>query len=224
MTKTLYILHYFGRFKLCLSVALPSVVFANVVVLQKSCVRDVENIVTTSADNNFVVILATIVGHKFNKTILCLWDKFAQFGSICRKNTTPHSLYSHKQNYVDSVPLRKSKKKRRECPVAASVLFRNNGPHVTGKANMAAIAAYDKAKREEAAAKAARRLATKQKRAHKRQEGTMEVVKLAVQQILLTQTPPLQYYDESHDVVSRPFKPDTHDCKKFMQVSECVYV
>ena len=126
------------------------------------------------------------------------------------------------QNYVDSVPLRKSKKKRRECPVAASVLFRNNGPHVTGKANMAAIAAYDKAKREEAAAKAARRLATKQKRAHKRQEGTMEVVKLAVQQLLLTQTPPLQYYDESHDVVSRPFKPDTHACKKFMQMSVCV--
>ena len=70
--------------------------------------------------------------------------------------------------------------------------------------------------------KTVRRLSTKQKCVHKRQEGTMEVVKWTVQQLLLDQPPPLHYYDESHDVVSRPFKPDTQACKKFMQVS--VYV
>ena len=87
---------------------------------------------------------------------------------------------------------------------------------------MSAIATYDKMKRDEAAAKATKRLETKRKRAHKRQEATTEVVKLAIQQLLAAQTPPLQYHDESHDVVSRTFKPDTHACKKFMHVSVCM--
>ena len=84
---------------------------------------------------------------------------------------------------------------------------------------MAAIEAYDKVKMEVTAVKAAKRLETKRKRALKRQEATMEVIKLALQQLLADQTPPLQYYNESHDAVSRVFKPDTHACKKFLQVS-----
>ena len=123
------------------------------------------------------------------------------------------------QNYVDSVPLRKRPKKRRECPVAASVLFRTNGPHVTGEANMKTIAAYEKDKADKAAAKDAKKLARTKKSAKRRQDATMDVVKMVIQELLLTQTPPLQYYDESHNAVSRTFKPDTNSCKKFMQVS-----
>lgn len=46
------------------------------------------------------------------------------------------------QNYVDSAPFRKKRKKRRQCPIDASVLFRNNGPHITGEENMKAIREY----------------------------------------------------------------------------------
>ena len=122
------------------------------------------------------------------------------------------------ENYVRSVPLRTKRTKRRECPIAASVLFRTNGPHVTGEANMKAILAYEKDKADKAAADAEKRLKSTQKRAKKRQEGTLEVIKMAVQELLAAQTPPLQYCDELHEVVSRTFKPSTHDCKKFMQV------
>ena len=83
---------------------------------------------------------------------------------------------------------------------------------------MKAIVAYEKDKADKAAADADKRLKSTQKRAKKRQEGTLEVIKMAVQELLAAQTPPLQYCDELHEVVSRTFKPSTHDCKKFMQV------
>ena len=89
---------------------------------------------------------------------------------------------------------------------------------------MSTISAYDKAKMEESAAKAAKRLETKRKRAHKRQEATMEVVKLTIQKLLASQTPPLKYFDESHDMVPREFKPNSPACKKFMQVSVCMCI
>ena len=54
----------------------------------------------------------------------------------------------------------------------------------------------------------------------KRQDATMEVAQMVIQELLLTQTPPLQYYDESHEAVVRTFKPDTNACKKFMQAIE----
>ena len=123
------------------------------------------------------------------------------------------------QNYVDSVPLRKRPKKKRECPISAGVLFRTNGPHMTGEANMKAIATYEKDKAEKDAAKAAKKLTRTKKAAKRRQDATMEVAKMVIQELLLTQTPPLQYYDESHEAVVRTFKPDTNVCKKFMQVS-----
>ena len=122
------------------------------------------------------------------------------------------------ENYLSSIPFRKKRKKRRECPIAANVLFRNNGPHVTGEANMRAIAAYEKDKADKAADKAARKLQRTQKIAKKRQDATMEVVNMVVQQLLQSQTPPLQFFDESGEMVSRTFKPDAQACKKFMQV------
>lgn len=127
------------------------------------------------------------------------------------------------QNYVDSAPLRKRKKKRRQCPIDASVLFRNNGPHITGEANMNAIGVYERNKAEKAAAKEERKLKRTRDRARKRQDATMEVVKMAVQQLLTNQTPPLKYYDASGDAVTRLFKPNFHDCKRFMQVSEGIW-
>lgn len=127
------------------------------------------------------------------------------------------------QNYVDSVPLRKTKKKRRECPVSASVLFRNGGPEVTGKANMQAIKDYEKAKAAKAAEKIAKKMQRTHKRAEKRQDAVIEVVNMVLQELLLAQTPPLQFRDDSGVVVSRPLKPDSHACKQFMQVWTHVY-
>ena len=123
------------------------------------------------------------------------------------------------QNYVDSVPFRKSKTKRRECAIGASVLFRNNGPHVTGSVNMRVIAEYEKEKADLVAAKTARKLKRTQTQAKKRQDATMEVVNMVLQELLAAQEPPLQFRDESGDVVLRTFKPDSSTCKKFMQVS-----
>ena len=122
------------------------------------------------------------------------------------------------QNYVDSVPLRKVKKKRRECPVSASVLFRNGGPEVTGKVNMQTIKEYEEAKSVKESEKATKKLQRKQKQAKKRQDAMTEVVNMVLQELLLAQTPPIQFRDDSGNVVSRPLKPDAHACKKFMQV------
>ena len=46
----------------------------------------------------------------------------------------------------------------------------------------------------------------------------MQVVNMVLQELLASQTPPLMYYDETREVVSRKFKPDVHACRKFMQV------
>lgn len=122
------------------------------------------------------------------------------------------------QNYVDSVPLRKKSKKRRECPVAASVLFRHGGPCVTNEVNRKAIREYEKQKAEVAAEKAARKLKRTQNRVKTRQRALIQVTSMAVQEVLSTQTPPLQFRDDSGEVVVRKFKPAAHDCKKFMEV------
>lgn len=122
------------------------------------------------------------------------------------------------QNYVDSVPLRQISKKRRECPVAASVLFRNGGPEVTNEANRKAIREYEKQKADAAAKKAANKLQRTQNRVKKRQTAVLQVTSMAVQQVLSSQTPPIEYRDESGEVVLRKFKPDSQSCKKFMEV------
>ena len=121
---------------------------------------------------------------------------------------------------MDSTPFKKKRKKRRECPIAANLLFRTNGPHVTGEANMRCIAMYEKKKADEIAKKAERKLKRTQSRAKKRQDATMQVIHMVVQDLLQSQTPPLKFRDESGDVVLRTFKPDSHSCKKFMEVSQ----
>ena len=73
---------------------------------------------------------------------------------------------------------------------------------------MKAIAAYEKDRAEKAAAKASKKLTRTKKTAKKRQDATMEVVEMVIQELLLAQTPPLQYYDEFHEEVVRTFKSD----------------
>ena len=70
------------------------------------------------------------------------------------------------------------------------------------------------------AEKAARKLKRTQTLAKKRQDATMEVVNMVLQQLLAAQDPPLQFRDESGEVVLRPLKPSSTICKKFMQVCQ----
>ena len=127
------------------------------------------------------------------------------------------------EDYISTASVRAKKaKKRKQCPINASVLFNKGGPEITGSVNVRIIEAYEKGKAEAAAAKAEKKKERTNKKIKTREQSTQEVISMVMQLILSEQTPPVQYYDKDHLPVSRKFKPTCQECKVFMQVCVCL--
>ena len=123
------------------------------------------------------------------------------------------------KDYISTAPgSKKKKRKRKQCPIDASVLFNNGGPEITGVDNMKTIAEYEQRKALEKAAARVKKVKKAARRRKKRESDADDVVNMVFQEILASQTPPIQFYDRSHSPVTRTIKPPASACKAFMQV------
>jgi hypothetical protein len=83
---------------------------------------------------------------------------------------------------------------------------------------MKVIAAFEQDKAEIKAAAAAKRVIRTRTKVLKRQDATQVVTDMIVQELLAAKNPPEQFYDASHNPVTKKFLPNVVACKSFMQV------